>query len=127
LCDSPAIMPPLSALRFAIAEPQSEAERIDRARLVKQGYTAMLIAFCNIAAHKLVCVNPDLQHEYEELSRSERAPAESLDRKAWTALMLNRKASAGRGHPSPHMARHVATAGAKVDTYLQTYAYQPPG
>ena len=103
---------------------KTPTEAADRARLVKQGYAAMQIAYCNVPAHKLLCANPDLEEEWKKLSKAQKVPAESLDQKAWTALTLNHKqqqqlARASNGGRHPH-----------EDKYLKTrdsYAYSPPG
>ena len=104
--------------------PKTAEEQIERTRLVKQGYAALQIAYCNVPAHKLLCANPDLTQEWETLSKASKVPAESLDRKAWTALTLNHKQQAqalraSNGGRHPH-----------EDKYLKTrdsYAYSPPG
>ena len=110
-----------------MSTPMSKTEELDRVRLIKQGYSAMFIAFCNIAAHKLVCANPDLMREYKQLSQSNKAPAESLDRKAWTALTLNRKAMATKtrlsSKPSTASDAPHSRPGDPKDKYLQSYNY----
>ena len=114
------------ARQIAAVAPKTTAEREDRARLVKAAYTAMQIAYCNVPAHKLACVNPDLQKEYDNLIKAAVAPAEALDRKAYHALTLNRKKTAD---DPPGQARSPSSTGKSNDDYLDnrhSYAYTPP-
>ena len=72
--------------------PKNAAEVLERVRLVKASYAAMRTAYCNVPAHQLACLNPELLKEYEDLSRATSTPAESLDRKVYHVLTIKRKA-----------------------------------
>jgi len=110
--------------------PKDASEQTDRTRLVKASYTAMKTAFCNVPAHQLACINPDLGREYDDLSRAPSTPAEALDRKAYHVLTISRRRSPRSGITGESDAPHATKAGRSNDrsrdSYLKDSTYDPP-
>lgn len=99
----------------------SVEDRAERARLVKASYVAMRTAFCNVPAHQLACMNPDLKNAYDELARAATTPADVLDRKAYHVLTISKRKEL-QAHSNS------ATRGSKAnpqDSYLTSTSYEP--